>query len=140
MQSARPFTLFVGFDANNDTIPVTDRVGASARNTYSGDKLASVDLRLSRFFQLREKLRLQLIAETFNLFNRANVDEVTSVYVAANFCGGVTRHYKDAASIAIQQGQVTCPPGGPPFPNPLFGTPRTMFNPRQFQFAAKFSF
>jgi outer membrane receptor protein involved in Fe transport len=140
VQSSRPFTLFVGFDANNDTIPVTDRVGASARNTYSGDKLASVDLRLSRFFQLREKLRLQLIAETFNLFNRANVDEVTSVYVAANFCGGVTRQYKDAASLAIQQGQVACPAGGPPFPNPLFGTPRTMFNPRQLQFAAKLSF
>jgi len=25
-------------------------------------------------------------------------------------------------------------------PNPLFGQPRTVFNPRQLQFSAKFSF
>jgi hypothetical protein len=51
-QSGRPFTIFAGFDANNDTNPVTDRVGRSARNTYYGDKLVSVNLRLSRFFQI----------------------------------------------------------------------------------------
>jgi hypothetical protein len=28
----------------------------------------------------------------------------------------------------------------PPFPNNHFGTPRTMLNPRQLQFAVKFSF
>jgi hypothetical protein len=28
----------------------------------------------------------------------------------------------------------------PPVPNALFGTPRTVLDPRQFQFAAKFSF
>jgi hypothetical protein len=27
-----------------------------------------------------------------------------------------------------------------PTPNPLFGTPRTMFNPRQLQISAKFTF
>ena len=31
-------------------------------------------------------------------------------------------------------------PGGDPFPNPTFGKPRTMFNPRQLQFSLKFSF
>ncbi len=140
-QTGRPFTIFVGFDANNDTNPVTDRVGSLARNTYFGDKLVSADLRLSRFFQLREHLKLLVIAEVFNLFNRPNVDEVTSVYFDAIFCGGVPRHYKDAATVAIQKGQVTCPLGvGAPFPNPLFGQPRTVFNPRQFQFAAKIVF
>jgi hypothetical protein len=34
LKSARPFTLFVGYDANGDTNPVTDRVGQAARNTY----------------------------------------------------------------------------------------------------------
>jgi hypothetical protein len=33
-----------------------------------------------------------------------------------------------------------CPAGGPPVPNNLFGTPRTTFNPRQFQLAVKFIF
>lgn len=124
-QSGRPFTIFVGFDANHDTNPVTDRVGLSPRNTYFGDKLVSVDLRLSRFFQLREHLRLQLIAEAFNLFNRPNVDEVFSVYGAPDFIGSVPQHYKDG---------VTDPA------NPGFGSPRTVFNPRRFQFAAKITF
>ena len=44
-QSGRPFTLYVGFDANHDTNPVTDRVGNASRNTYFGDKLVSADLR-----------------------------------------------------------------------------------------------
>jgi len=124
-QSGRPFTIFAGFDANNDTNPVTDRVGLSARNTYFGDKFVSVDVRLSRLFQIREKLKLRLLAEGFNLFNRSNVDEVFSVYGAPVFIGVAPRHYKDG---------VTSPA------NPAFGSPRTVFNPRQFQFAAKLIF
>jgi outer membrane receptor protein involved in Fe transport len=140
VQSGRPFTDFVGFDANNDTNPVTDRVGLSARNTYIGDSLEVVDLRVSRFFKFKEHMRLDLSVDAFNAFNRANIDEVTSVYGAPDFCGAVPRHYKDAASIAIETGQVACPAGGPPFPNGGFGGPRTTFNPRQMQFGAKFSF
>jgi hypothetical protein len=75
------------------------------------------------------------------MFNRPNVDEVTSVYNDAIFCSGVPTHYKDAASRATQAGSVTCPVGvGAPTPNALFGEPRTMLNPRSLQFAAKFSF
>jgi hypothetical protein len=124
-QSGRPFTIFAGFDVNNDTNPVTDRVGLSARNTYLGDKLVSVDLRLARYFQLKERLRLHLFAEAFNLFNRPNVDEVFSVYGAPDFIAGTPRHYKDG---------VVDPA------NPAFGSPRTVFGARQFQFAAKFIF
>ena len=124
-QSGRPFTIFAGFDVNNDTNPVTDRVGLSARNTSYGDKLVTMDLRLSRYFQLRERLKLQLFGEVFNLFNRPNVDEVFSVYFAPDFIGDVPRHYKDG---------VVDPA------NPGFGSPRTVFNPRQFQFAAKLTF
>ncbi|MDE3136552.1 MAG: TonB-dependent receptor [Acidobacteriota bacterium] len=141
MQSGRPFTEFVGFDANGDTNPVTDRVGTAARNTYWGDSLQTIDLRLSRFFKIRENGKLDLAIDAFNMFNRPNVDEVTSVYGTYLFCGGVPSHYKDAASLAIERVQVGgCPAGGPPVPNPLFGGPRTMFNPRQLQFSATFSF
>src|SRR5579859_7602066 len=55
LQSARPFTLFVGFDANNDGNPVTDRVGNSPRNSYRGDNLETVDLRLSRAVHIGER-------------------------------------------------------------------------------------
>lgn len=124
LQSARPFTLFVGFDANNDGNPVTDRVGASPRNSYRGDSLKTVDLRLSRVLHLNERARLNLAVDAFNLFNRSNVDEVFSVYGAPDFVGAPPMHFGDG--ISGPSGQV--------------GTPRTVFNPRQLQFSAKLNF
>jgi hypothetical protein len=157
LQSPRPFTMFVGNDVNGDTNPVTDRVGWSPRNAYRGDDLYSYDLRLSRTFYFREHMGLNLAFDGFNVFNRQNINEVTSVYGGGtpDFCGGSTpyngpvpRRYNDAASLAIQRGQVTCLPQSyngvfmdiAPAPNALFGTPRTMFNPRQLQVSAKFTF
>jgi outer membrane receptor protein involved in Fe transport len=143
LQSPRPFTLFVGFDSNNDTIPAADRVGNLSRNTYKGDSFQTWDIRLSRSINLsREGTRLELAVDAFNFLNRANVDEVVGVYGTYNLCGGQQpRQYKDAASQAIQTLQVgSCPLAGPPVPNPLFGTPRTMFNPRQLQMSAKVVF
>ena len=138
VQTPRPFTLFDGFDANGDTNPVTDRPGpingpTVGRNTYLGDKLCTVDMRLGYTFHFKpERLRLQLFAEAFNLFNRQNVDEVYTVYGWPYFQAG---------------------PGGPPLPqpvrykdgigsafNPNFGQPRNTFNPRQLQFTAKLRF
>lgn len=179
LQSGRPFTIFYGNNTFNDVAGgATDRVGGApvvghcanvqscdtviARNTYIGDPLYSWDFHLGRYFQLREGLRLDLSVDAFNLLNRSNVDEVTSVYGSPVFCGGaIPKRYRDATSRAIQagSGSMGCPvgqiviPGGslaatpigsslfiPDNPNPTFGLPRTMLNPRQFQFAAKFSF
>jgi len=143
LQSPRAFTLFVGFDANNDLIPAADRVGNLARNTYKGDSFKTWDIRLGRSIHLpREGTRLELAFDAFNLLNRSNVDEVVGVYGTYNLCGGQEpRQYKDSVSQAIQSGQVgSCPVAGPPTPNPLFGKPRTMFNPRQLQLSAKFVF
>jgi hypothetical protein len=144
LQSPRPFTIFVGNDVNGDTNPVTDRVGLSPRNAYRGDKLYNVDLRISRMVHFNERAGVLLAFDAFNVFNRPNVDEVTSVYGGGtiDFCGTPPKQYKDSASVAIQNFQVACPAGngGAPFPNPLFGTPRTMFNARQLQISAKFSF
>ncbi|MGA7217131.1 MAG: TonB-dependent receptor [Candidatus Sulfotelmatobacter sp.] len=157
LQSPRPFTMFVGNDINGDTNPVTDRVQWSPRNAYRGDDLYTFDLRLSRTFYFREHMGLNLAFDGFNVFNRQNVNEVTSVYGGGtpDFCGGSTpfngpvpEHYGDAPSLAIQRGQVSCLPevtplgtlASAPAPNALFGTPRTMFNPRQLQISAKFTF
>ena len=153
LQTPRPFTLFVGFDANGDTNPVTDRVGNAPRNSYYGDDLYSWDLRVARYFQFRERYRLDLSVDAFNVLNRANVDEVTSVYGAAVFCGPVPGRYNDAATHATQaaanafdagSGPPTCPSvlpvPSPPVPSASFGSPRTVLNPRRFQFGAKISF
>jgi len=171
LQSGRPFTLFSGQNTFGDVAGLsTDRVGGLGgvctsvsncdttigRNTYVGDALYSWDLRVSRYFQLRERLRLDLTVDAFNVLNRPNVDEVNSIYGSPVFCGAVPQHYKDATTLAIQGGaaSVACPAAPPPVwladgllpvtvpatPNATFGQPRTMLNPRQFQFAMKFSF
>lgn len=113
-----------------------------SRNTYKGDSFQSWDIRLSRTINLQERTRLELAVDAFNLLNRPNVDEVVGVYGTYNLCGGQQpREYKDAANRDIQAVQVGgCPAAGPPVPNPLFGTPRTMFNPRQLQLSMKLLF
>jgi hypothetical protein len=186
LQSGRPFTLFYGNNSLNDVAGgATDRVGGAPvgshcpavqdcatmirRNTYIGDPLYSWDFRLSRNFHLRERMQMNLAFDAFNLLNRPNVDEVTSVYGSPVFCGTtptIPQHYNDATTRAIQQqaASTTCPnggipvpggsiaptpiitPGGPTFlfipsnPNPNFGLPRTALNPRQLQFSLRFSF
>jgi len=153
LESPRPFTLFVGNDVNGDTNPVTDRVGWSPRNFYRGDDYYNFDLRLARLIHLSERTSLNLALDAFDVFNRQNINEVTSVYGGGtpDFCGGSTfdngpqpRRYNDPTSLAIQGGKISCIPvpgiSTAPVPNPLFGTPRTMFNPRQLQASAKFTF
>jgi len=178
LQSGRPFTLFAGENVFGDVAGLsTDRVGGLGgvctsvsncnttigRNTYVGDPLYAFDLRLSRYFQIREHMRLDLTVDAFNVFNRPNVDEVNYIYGSPAFCGAtpaVPKHYKDATTLAIQQNNasVSCstqqaaagpvawlalglvPVSVPNSPNATFGEPRTMLNPRQFQFALKFSF
>jgi len=132
-----------------------------SRNTYVGDPLYSWDLRLSRSFPISERVRVNLAVDAFNVLNRGNVDEVNSIYGSPAFCGAsplIPKHYNDATTLAIQQGGVSCatqqaaaaPPAWlalgllpvtiPNSPNSLFGLPRTMLNPRQFQFSMKLTF
>ena len=132
VQSPRGFTVFAGADFWNTGNPVNPRVDQLARNTYLGGPLRTVDIRLSRMIHLGEPKQLQLSVDSFNLLNRANVDEVFTTYGFFDFLNPVTgqplpvpKHYKDGL--------------GSPF-DPSFGAPRTMLNPRQFQFAAKLAF
>jgi hypothetical protein len=83
---------------------------------------------------------------------------VNSVYGSPAHCGSIPQSFNDAATRAIQLFSVSCaaqraaaapplwlatgllPVPIPPIPNPAFGTPRTVLNPRQFQLSARFSF
>ena len=123
------FTKFAGFDANGDIFGNNDRVGIEPRNTFEGDSLQSFDVRVSRSFNLSEDLKLQLIAEMFNAFNRVNVRFFNTVYGAADFCP--------------VGGPAICGPG--PFftegsPNPRYATERAVNNPRQVQLALRLTF
>jgi len=163
LQSGRPFTLFYGNNTLNDVAGgATDRVGGTPagsscpsvdhcqtmvpRNTYVGDKLYSTDLRVSRNFHFGDRMQMNLAFDAFNVFNRPNVDEVTSVYGSPVFCGAIPHQYKDATTRAIQQGagSVACPVGDvtnvvPSFVGSFATTPITNFNPADACFSTGFT-
>ena len=107
--SRLPFNVLLGSDRNFDTNN-NDRPLGVGRNTGRGFDFASLDLRLSRRFRLTERVDLQLLAEGFNILNRANFGIPNNT-----FGSGVT-------------------------PLPAFGRPTAAFDPRQFQFGMKVSF
>ncbi|MFN7919674.1 MAG: TonB-dependent receptor [Bryobacteraceae bacterium] len=76
-QSGRYFSARSNVDLNNDGNRFSDRSPGFGRNTIEGPGLAAVDLRLSKQIRLPiERLRLQLIGEAFNAFNRANFNAI----------------------------------------------------------------
>ena len=107
--SRLPFNVLLGSDRNLDTNN-NDRPLGVGRNTGRGFDFASLDLRLSRTFRIAEGIDLQLLAEGFNVLNRANF--------------GVPNN--------------TFGPGTTPLST--FGQPTAAFDPRQFQFGMKVSF
>jgi carboxypeptidase family protein len=130
LESPNYFTKFAGFDANGDIFGNNDRVGIEPRNTFKGDTYQSIDLRLARTFKATERLSVEAMAEAFNLFNTVNVRFFNTVYGAADFCNfnstaqgcSPTQHFLEGS------------------PNPTYGTPRALYNPRQIQFALRLAF
>ena len=129
LESPHYFTKFAGFDANGDIFGNNDRVGVEARNTFKGDSFQSADVRLSRTFALSERTHLAAMAEAYNLTNTLNVRFFNTAYGAADFCpaGGALN---GCAGPLFKEGS----------PNPSYGTPRAVNNPRQIQLAVRLTF
>ena len=70
--SGRPLNATIAGDANRDDNISNDRLPGVPRNAYTGPNYASTDLRLSRRLFLGDRWKLELLAESFNLFNRNN--------------------------------------------------------------------
>jgi hypothetical protein len=97
--TARPYSALAGIDLNGDgqsvldracvglgpEVPVTNGNGCQMvpPNSLRGKALIQLDLRTAKEFHIGERMRLQLIAEMFNLFNRNNNcnDVNTTFYV-----------------------------------------------------------
>lgn len=107
--SRLPFNVLLGSDRNFDTNN-NDRPVGVGRNTGRGFNFASLDLRLSRQFSLSERIRLQILAEGFNILNRSNLGVPNNTYG----------------------------PGVNPLTT--FGQPTSAFDPRQFQFGVRITF
>ncbi len=129
--SGRPVNARTFGDANRDTNTDNDRLPGAGRNSFVGPDYATVDLRLSRRIVLRRKLKLDLTAEAFNTFNRANKR------VEINDDG-----FLSGAAQFVQMDTVV---NGLPFPaqyrrQASFRQPTDAYAPRQVQFAARLTF
>ena len=107
--SSLPFNILTGDDRNFDT-NFNDRPLNVGRNSGRGFANLTLDLRLSRSFPLTERIRLEAIAEGFNLLNRANFQVPNNVFG----------------------------PGQTPLPT--FGRPNAASDPRQIQFGLRVNF
>lgn len=143
LSSGRPFNILSNQDTNNDQSNQTDRpsvlpdgtlcvpgaqgcVGIISGGVFTSGSLGrnfglthnymSLDLRLAKLVPLGERVRLELIAEGFNLFNRFN-EAAASPFIddvrAFNQRAGNGRYYS---------------------------RPTATFDPRQFQFGLKLNF
>jgi hypothetical protein len=143
ISSGRPFNILSNQDTNNDQSNQTDRPsvladgtlcvpgtpgcaglitdgmftsGSLGRNFGLTHRYISLDLRVAKLVPIGERLRLELIAEGFNLFNRFNEA------AASPFIDDV-RLFNQRAN----NGR-------------YFSRPTAAFDPRQFQFGLKLNF
>jgi hypothetical protein len=128
--SGRPYTALAGADLNGDgnaggTPPdrarrnPADPASSVGRNVETMSSVFSVDLRLSKRFNLGGGAAIEAIAEAFNLFDRANFSEINNIFGRGSF---PTQPQTDA------QGRVT------------YGLYEQALPPRQIQLALKVSF
>src|ERR1044072_8044274 len=143
ISSGRPFNILSNQDTNNDQSNQTDRpsvladgtlcvpgtagcVGLITNGVFTSGSLGrdfglthsymSLDLRLARLVPIGERVRLELIAEGFNLFNRFNEA------AASPFIDDVR-----AFNLRATNGR-------------YYSRPTAAFDPRQFQFGLKLNF
>ncbi len=141
--SGRPFNIITNFDANVDQSQSTDRPSVRADGTlcipgtngcnplitngrFSSGNLArnfgtthgffSFDLGITRTIRIGEKVRLNLIAEGYNMFNRFNEGAAAPSFSAVNTFGQRAKNGR------------------------YYSRPTAAFDPRQFQFGVKLNF
>ncbi len=143
ISSGRPFNILSNQDTNNDQSNQTDRpsvladgtlcvpgapgctplitngrfsTGSLGRNAGLTRRFVSLDMRLSRSIRVGERVRLELIADGFNLFNRFNEASVTPFFNDVNAFGQRADNGR------------------------YYSIPTASFDPRQFQFGLKLNF
>jgi hypothetical protein len=98
------------------TLPPFFASGSLGRNRGITHPYSSLDLRITRAIRFGERVRLDLIAEGFNLFNRFNEAAASPLFSDVN-----AFNKRDSAGR-------------------YFSRPTAAFDPRQFQFGIKLNF
>jgi hypothetical protein len=131
--SGRPVNATVAGDPNQDGNDLNDRLPGYSRNAFTGPNYATADLRLTRTLRFRERYRLELVGESFNLFNRDN----QRVVITSN--GLVVSASTFVQSTVTPTTGVATYPGYYQLPN-NFMKPNAAYAPRQVQLAVKMIF
>lgn len=131
LSSGRPFNIITGVDTNADLQSSNDRPSVATdgtlfippflssgnlrRNAGITHGYASLDMRLARSFRFSETVRLEIIGEGFNLFNRFNEAAANPFFDVVNTFGE-------------RRGGL------------YYSRPTASFDPRQFQLGVKLFF
>lgn len=99
--SALPFNIVTGSTTVQGTAARPIANGAYiSRNAGSGFDFFNVNARLSRTFRLSERLRLQGIAEAFNLLNHMNGVTLNNAFGAGAYPTSPTPQFRQITSVA----------------------------------------
>jgi hypothetical protein len=129
--SGRPVNATIAGDANQDGNTYNDRLPGYSRNAFIGPDYFTTDLRLTRTLKLNDRIRLEMLAESFNLFNRTN----SRVNISDD------GFYNSAGQFVAYSTKVK----GKQYPgqfqlNSKFLTPTNAYAPRQVQLALRLDF
>lgn len=132
ISSGRPFNIITNVDTNNDQSTQTDRpsvdangvlflpppfsIGNLGRNMGMTHGYMSFDLGVTRAVRFGERVRLDIIAQAFNLFDRFNEASASPLYTDVN-----------ARNERVGNGR-------------YYSIPTAAYDPRQFQFGLKLIF
>ena len=80
-ESGRPVDPLTGLDSNeSDAFPLSGRPLEFGRNSLETPSTVTMDLRVLKYFPFGEFKHLDVVAESFNLVNRANVAQINPVF------------------------------------------------------------
>jgi hypothetical protein len=81
LESGRPVNPLTGLDSNQShAFPLSARPFALGRNSLNAPALATMDLRVLKYFPFGGVRRLDVVAEFFDVFNSANVSRINPIF------------------------------------------------------------
>lgn len=127
--SGRPVNARIVGDANRDGNTSNDRLPGYSRNAFLGPDYMTSDLRVAKVFRLSTRVRVELLAEAFNMFNRDN-----------KRIGSSADGFDNSAAHFVQQDTVVNSSHFPAQYRKLDGflRPASSYAPRQIQIAVRF--
>lgn len=126
-------TAIVGLAYGMNGYGGANRVYGVGRNTYRYQPAWKADLRLAKKFNLGALVRLQVLAESFNLFNHSNVTELESV-------GYIIGSGTPTGGLPTLTFLTGLKPGQTEFGQPLNVNATNFYRPREIQFGVRIMF